>query len=153
MMAVLWDDIAGDIASMKRHLGQAVAIHRDRMAETPDYIHAMAFQHAMQAGYTAFEAFLKRLLHLLEEPLPTGPNSHAALLSRVGRPIAGARPAILDGDMLAHAETLRRFRHVAMHSYDDFDPRRATIPVEAAAAVVTGIDVAIARFRAAVDPG
>ncbi len=58
MMAVLWDDIAADVASMKRHLGQAVAIHRDRMAETPDYIHAMAFQHAMQAGYTAFEAFL-----------------------------------------------------------------------------------------------
>lgn len=152
MMALLWDDIAADLASARRHFGQAVQIYRTRMAEAPDYVVAMAFQHAMQSGYTSFEAAMRRLLNLLDEPLPAGPDDHAALLKRLGRPVEGQRPAVLDALMLAHADELRSFRHVAMHAYDNFQPRKAAIPVESAEAFLAGIDATLARFRAAVDP-
>ena len=153
MMALLWHDIASDIASAKRHFSAALTIHEaDFLGGAPDYRSVMAFQHAMQAGYTSFEAGLKRLFHMLDEPLPVGPDSHAVLLRRAGQPVPGARPAVLDGALLSQADELRRFRHVAMHSYDDFDPRRATLPVDAARAFIDGIDAALARFRATVDP-
>ncbi len=111
----------------------------------------MAFQHAMQAGSTSFEAGMKRLLHRLGEPLPYGPDSHTALTRRLGRAVEGERPAILLEPLFAQIEELRRFRHVAMHAYDDFVPARASVPVAAAEAFLSGIDAALAAFRDAVD--
>ena len=153
MMAVLWHDIATDVAGAKRHFSAALTIYNtDFLAAAPDYKSVMAFQHAMQAGYTSFEAGLKRLFHMLDEPLPLGSDSHAVLLRRAGQPIPGLRPPVLEGALLAQAEELRRFRHVAMHSYDDFYPRRATVPVDAARTFILGIDAALTRLRATIDP-
>ncbi len=155
MMAALWADVAADLASATRHFGKAVALYDRELAQRSGpaaYVPAMAFQHAMQSGYTSFEAGMKRLLLLLDEPTPLGPDSPIALLRRIGEAIPGERPAILDADLLAQVAELRRFRHVAMHGYDDFDPRRAVISVDAARAFVSGIDGAIARFRASIDP-
>lgn len=112
----------------------------------------MAFQHAMQAGYTSFESGMRRLLALLDEPLPLGPDTHAALLRRLGRPTHRSRPAVFDPELLAQLSELRRFRHVAMHAYDDFEPGRAVGPVEAARAYLGTIDSVLARFRAVIDP-
>lgn len=39
-----------------------------------------------------------------------------------------------------------------MHAYDDFEPGRAALPVEAAGAFLAGIDGAMTTFRNAVDP-
>lgn len=49
MMALLWDDIQEDLTLAKGHFAQAVALHRTGLA---DYVTSMAFQHAMQSGYT-----------------------------------------------------------------------------------------------------
>lgn len=149
MMALLWDDIQADLTSAKAHFAQAVALYGSGVG---DYVPSMAFQHAMQAGYTAFETAMKRLLHLLDEPLPVGPDWHAILVKRLGRAVEGHRPAVIDADLLGRIQELRRFRHVAMHAYDDFQPHRAALPVEAAAAFIAGIDTAMTTFRAAVDP-
>lgn len=149
MMALLWDDIDDDLASAKAHFTQAVALYA---AGVGDYVSSMAFQHAMQSGYTSFETAMKRLLHLVDEPLPVGPDWHAVLVKRLGRSIEGRRPAVIDDALLGRVEELRRFRHVAMHAYDDFEPRRAALPVEAAAAFLAGIDAAMSMFRRAVDP-
>lgn len=111
----------------------------------------MAFQHAMQAGYTSFEGGIKRLLALLDEPQPTGAD--AALPHRLGRPVEGSRPAVLDGPPLTQLSELRRFRDLAMHASDDFEPARAVAAVEAARVYLLGIAAALDRFRAAVDPG
>ena len=116
------------------------------------YEAGMAFQHAMQAGYTSFEAAMKQLLALLEEPEPVGPDTHAALLRRLGQPIKGVRPALFDAALLTHLSELRRFRHVAMHGYDEFEPARATGAVDAARACLRGLAPALAAFRAALDP-
>ena len=57
-MAPLWDDVLADVASSRRHFGQAVEIFDRHLSGpgAPDhYVMAMAFQHAMQFGYTSFE--------------------------------------------------------------------------------------------------
>ena len=94
MTTLLWDDVF-DLASAKRHFGEAVHLHRTPSPAVPAYVTNMAFQHGMQAGYTSFEAAMKRLLYLLDEPLPVGPAWHAALLKRLARPVPGSRPAVL----------------------------------------------------------
>lgn len=152
MMALLWDDILGDVASAERHFGEAVLLHRAPSPAVSAYVTGMAFQHAMQAGYTSFESAMKRLLHLLGEPVPAGPEWDAALLKRLARPVPGSRPAVVSEPLLGQLEDLRRFRHVAMHAYDDVSPRKAAIPVEAAEAFGPAIDTALAAFRAAIDP-
>lgn len=56
MMAPLWDDVLADVASSRRHFGQAVEIFDRHLSGpgAPDhYVMAMAFQHAMQSGYTS----------------------------------------------------------------------------------------------------
>ena len=152
MMAALWSDIASDIASAKRHFGEAVALYGGPLEARADYVTSMAFQHAMQAGYTSFEAGMKRLLHMLGEPMPYGPDSHAALTRRIASEMTGERPAVIVEPLLGQIEELRRFRHVAMHAYDDFTPAKARLPVEAAQGFVAGIDAAIATFRSRIDP-
>lgn len=155
MMAALWSDVLEDLASAKKHFGQAVEIFSRGKFDSgtqPDYLYQMAFLHAMQSGYTSFEAGLKRIFALLDEPLPVGSDSHAALLRRAGRPLEASRPAILDSALLLTADELRGFRHVAVHTYDHFDADRAAAAVKAAQIFLAHIDPAISRFRAAVDP-
>ena len=69
MTALLWDDIEGDLVSAKKHFAQAVALYGTGVG---DYVPSMAFQHAMQSGYTSFEAAMKRLLHLVDEGFRPG---------------------------------------------------------------------------------
>ena len=72
-MAPLWDDVLADVASSRRHFGRAVEIF-DRNLSGPDasddYVTAMAFQHAMQSGYTSFEAAMRRFWRCWTSPSP-----------------------------------------------------------------------------------
>lgn len=155
MMAERWRDISDDLASSMRHLTEATALFRrnaGRMSLAESYLEVMAFQHAMQAGYTSFESALRRLLAFLDEGLPQGSDWHAVLLRRVSEPLEGLRPAILSKTVADAADELLRFRHVAIHSYDRFSERKAEIAVEAAEAFLSLVDAEIAAFRAAIDP-
>ena len=155
MMAALWSDIEQDLASSQHHLTQALLIFPRcdfRDVETADYVPIAAFMHAMQSGYTAFEAALKRIFAMLDEPLPVGSDWHAAMLRRAGRALEGSRPAILDKQLLDAADELRRFRHVAMHLYDRLNADKAAKALDAAKIFLVGIDPAIARLRAVIDP-
>lgn len=155
MMAERWRDISDDLASSKQHFIQAVALfhrHAGRMSLAESYLEVMAFQHAMQAGYTSFESSLRRLLAFLDEALPQGSDWHAVLLRRVAEPLEGLRPAVLSETLAEAADELLRFRHVAIHSYDRFKERKAAIAVEAAEIFLARIDAEIAAFRAVIDP-
>ncbi len=154
-MAERWRDIADDLASSKHHLMQAVALFREHaggMSLDTSYVEVMAFQHAMQAGYTSFELALRRLLALIDEALPQGSDWHAVLLRRVSEPLDGSRPAIIGSDLADAADELMRFRHVAVHTYDRFSERKAGIAVEAAEIFLARVDGDIAAFRAVIDP-
>ena len=112
----------------------------------------MAFQHAMYAGYTSFEAGIERVLAMLGEDLPVGRDWHRKLLERAARVRQDERPALIGDGLLHCAEELLRFRHVTMHSYDRFDPRRAEPAVAAAEAFLQIIDDQVAAMKAVVDP-
>ena len=156
MMAMLWSDVDRDIASSRRHFEMGIALFADLREAEPgrgSYVGTMSFLHAMQSGYTSFEAGMKRLLALLDEPLPKGADWHKALVSRLSEPSPGSRPALLDEATLRRAVNgLLRFRHVAAHVYDDFDEDRAALAVRYAETFLAGIGSALARFRAVIDP-
>jgi hypothetical protein len=106
MMAMLWSDVATGLAAAKRHFSEATALFRSRMRPTADDVTIMAFQHATQSGYTSFEAAVKRMPSILDEPLPAGPDSHAVLNRRLGSHVEGHRPAFVDRDLRAQVEEL-----------------------------------------------
>ena len=156
MMAVLWADIDRDLASSRHHYQSAMNLFDkgfDPDDEEAFYVRSMAFMHAMLAGYTSFEAGMKRLLMMLDEPLPTGSDSQAALVARLSHEHSGSRPAVLDTKTLRRAvDQLRGFRHIAAHVYDGFDVDRAALAIRDARVFLTEINPAIARFRAVIDP-
>lgn len=155
-MAMLWNDVERDLASSRRHFTLAVEVFdelHDMLQSREQYVRTMGFLHAMQSGYTSFEAGIKRLLALLDEPLPTGSDLHKALLRRLEEPAPGSRPALIEEPALKRAlRGLLAFRHVAAHVYDEFDRDRAALAVKDARVFLAGIDPALARFRAIVDP-
>ena len=155
MMAGLWADIDRDMRLAQHHLGRAVDMLRsDRLdrADPEDDTDEVAFKYRMLAGYTAFESALKRLLLMLDEEAPRGSQTHADLLRRFRTDIPGSRPALLDETLYRAADELRKFRHVAIHVYDDLDLDRAALLVRDAEVFLAGIGLAFARFRAAIDP-
>lgn len=111
----------------------------------------MAFMHAMLAGHTSLEKALLRVLEVIGEDAPSGHQWHADLIRRVSRP-GESRPAILPADLAAAADRTRRFRHLAAHAYDTFDPDDADPAVRAAERVAAGLQAAIEAVRAAMDP-
>ena len=156
MMAVLWGDIERDVADSRRHFGKARQMFerlRGQSATEEYYFQTGAFMHAMLAGYTSFEAGMKRLMALLGEPLPTGSDWHSMLLRRLAEPVRGMRPAVIDDpDLLVALNGLRGFRHVAAHAYDIFDEDRAEVTVAQAQIFESSIGPTLARFRAVIDP-
>jgi hypothetical protein len=152
MMAPRWLDLLRDIDSAKAHFQQAVAAYRSQPLEVlGEYWNRMAFQHAMYSGYTSFEAFLERLLAMLDEPMPVGRDWHAKLLERVATEAPGHRPALISPAFRNAADDLLRFRHVALHSYDRFDPARAAPAVAAAEMFLSAVDGEIAGIKALLD--
>ena len=99
-----WSDVEADIEEALRHFGMALRIYEAGGFDDPDiegYKSTSSFKHAMEAGYTAVERAVERILGILGEELPSGRDCHKALLDRVTRPLAGdhARPAIFDEEM------------------------------------------------------
>lgn len=89
---------------------------------------------------------------MLREPLPVGRDWHAKLLDRVAAELPEDRPALISEDLRAAADLLLRFRHVALHSYDRFDPVLAEPSVAAAETFLALIDPEVARIKDLFDP-
>lgn len=149
-----WRDAFADVAHAGNHFSRAVQRFSDFPVGNPDaeYEAAMAFMHMMQSGHTSAEAALRRVLGILGEELPTGPESHARLIDRCSEAIEGGRPAIVSPALKGALNETRQFRHVAMHAYASLDRRKAQFAVEAAEVVVGRLETEIAAFREALDP-
>jgi hypothetical protein len=109
----------------------------------------MALMHAMQAGHTSLESALMRVLALLGEQPPSG-RDWPDLIRRATRAVDG-RPPILPADLGAAADETRRFRHVALRSYDSFDVTRARPAMTAANRLAVALPPAFAALRSAID--
>ena len=156
MSAAAWRDIEADLESMATHFRSAVAIHERNAYDAPGldgYMASMAMLHAMQSGYTSAEAAMVRLLDLLEEDRPVGPDWHQVLIRRLSQPLEGelARPALLSEGLALAMQNARGFRHVAMHVYERIDVDRFPAAVEAASLIVDELPAAVQRFRSLVD--
>ncbi len=153
-----WLDVEDDLGAAIRHFRNAARLYDAGGFDEPDldgYRARMGLQHAMQAGHTSLEGALQRILDILGEETPTGPNSHADLIRRVSRPVTlpdRGRPAILTPEVAADADEARRFRRRAAHDYDNFLVERAAPSIEAARRLAHTLSPCIRLFRDRFDP-
>lgn len=148
-----WIEIDAEVASAARHLSGAVRLYESgpiTMSDWDGYSRAMAFLHAMQSGHTSMESALRRVFAALGEDAPVGHEWHRQLIKRAAQAIPGRRPAIISESVAKALDRTRRFRHVAVHVYDDLDPDLAASAVPAAKDLAKQFPRAIADFRAAI---
>ena len=76
---------------------------------------------AMSAGvsglYTGMEDILRGLLSLVDRFVPSGENSHQAILDQAAAPNEGTRPAIISDHVYEALADLKGFRHFERHNY------------------------------------
>lgn len=153
-----WIEVDDELESACRHFDNAAKIYDEGGFDSPalaGYKMRMALLHAMQSAHTSLEAALKRILGILGEELPSGDQAHADLIRRVAKIVTAPgheRPAILPADVARDVDESRRFRHRAIHDYDNFEPERALPSIEAARRLALSLRPAIASFREVVDP-
>ena len=109
----LRSEVAADVGFVRQRLDEACA----HPAASGSDLELAYTALAMQRAYTALEAVLERCVLAFDGALPTGPDSHRALLRRAALPIAGVRPALLSAGGLATAGEFLRFRHFLHHDY------------------------------------
>lgn len=147
-----WFDVDADVLNSVTHFNQAEALVVAGGFDLPGiegYRAKMALMHSMQSGYTAAEVALLRILDVLHEDHPSGPQWHEALLRRLASPMGGdmARPALLPEGLFKALDETRRFRHVAVHSYDTFKIEEFESARKAAATVAAEFAPAVAAFK------
>lgn len=158
-----WADVQDDIERAMTHYSRAARLFDAGGLEADGgvvedldlYRNQMALQHAMQAAHRTLEGGLARILEILGEEAPSGPNSHADLTARVSKPLRLAgreRPVILSPGVAADVDESRRFRHRAMHDYDNFDPALARPAIESARRLEMSLWPCIQAFRDLIDP-
>ena len=148
-----WLEVTADCREAVRHFTLSVQLFEAGGFEEDSlsgYRAQMAFMHAMFAAYTSLETMLTRILAMVGEEAPVGPNWHADLLKRAAQAVAD-RPAILPDALMPAAQEARLFRHVAVRNDETFDHRRAGPAVDAASVLAQGLDGALAVFRETLD--
>jgi hypothetical protein len=151
-----WMEVEVDVQSALLHFGMALRIFDVGGFDAPDpegYARGAAFMHAMQSAHTSAEQALVRVLDMLDEEKPTGEQWHQDVISRLSRPLAGklARPALLPRESAKELHETRRFRNLALRSYNSFEPARATPAVAAARRLMVSLGPAFSEFKRAVD--
>jgi hypothetical protein len=151
-----WMEVEVDLQSALLHFDMAVKIFNAGGFDAPDpegYTRSAAFMHAMQSAHTSAEQALVRVLDILGEEKPTGEQWHKDLISRLSRPLAGqaARPALFSGETAKDIDETRRFRNLAVRSYNSFEAVRAAPAVAAAKRLLVSLGPAFSEFKSAVD--
>lgn len=152
MNDAVWKLVEDTFEAARRHFELAVALHdRDTMAGTSNdaYYASMAFMHGMFAAHSSVETGLERILALYQETVPAGKTSHLDIL-KIAAMATSMRPPILDDSTFALLNETRRFRHVAAHSYADFEPAKADPSVAAARTLAKTLPNVVSRFKIAV---
>ena len=147
-----WAEVDQDIASAIRHFSAAGRLNAEEPVRDDTwegYKARMSLMHAMQAGHTSLESALLRILDMRGEQRPTGESWHADLIRRAAR-ASDLRPAILPSELAKAADRTRRFRHVAVRTYDQFEPEEAKTAINAAGILAAALQSAIVQFRSAI---
>jgi hypothetical protein len=155
MVDARWTDVDLELQESIKHFQWATQLFEQNQFNESDlegYKARMAFMHAMQSGYTAFENGLLKILSILDEVHPSKiETGDAVLINRVAREITGSRPAILSSDTARYADELMRFRDIAGSGGSSFRPFDAEHAVAAARKLIDRILPEIYSFRTAMD--
>jgi len=133
----------------------AAAVHdRLRQAEerlvasAPDPVTVAAVALYLQNLYTALEEVLRRLAAELDGTIPAGEDWHRELLGQMALDVGGVRPRVIDENLHADLDHLRRFRHVVRHAYAaDYDWSEMQSAVAAAHRVMEAFPGAMADIE------
>jgi len=149
-----WHTVIRDVNSAEHHFLRASKLFDVLVLEKSHDVYTveMAFQHAMQSGYTSIESAIRKIFHITGEEIPTGSSSHKELLLDSFEPYAD-RPAIFTDPLVQKSlHALRGFRHVAAHSYDDFSTDLAAPSARAAKNIAGKLASQILDFIEKFDP-
>lgn len=98
-----------------------VAVERAQASIADPVAVAAAALH-LQNLYTALEALFQRVATELDGTVPSGDDWHRELLGQMTLDIADIRPRLIDSQLHADLDLLRRFRHVVRHAYaEEYD--------------------------------
>ena len=113
----LADDLRADREDLDRVLDEGERCLRDLSDREPTYLEVRGSGDIVHDFYNAVEHFFERVAVELNGGLPAGTDSHAQLLRRMGRPVEGVRPAVIDEPLRASLHEYLRFRHLFRHGY------------------------------------
>lgn len=90
-----------------------------------DFIQAAAL--SLQNYYMGVERIFEEVAKRVDQSLPSGPNSHQALLEQMELEIPQTRPPLLSAVTADRLNEYRAFRHVVMHRYGfELHPERVS---------------------------
>lgn len=69
--------------------------------------------------YNSIEDVFTRIGKVVDETIPSGQDSHIALLRQMVVEIPGKRPAIISDNTFSRLSEIRSFRHRMIHAYQD----------------------------------
>lgn len=150
-----WIEIVNDFQAAKKYFEAAQKLYEKGTStddEDEEFTFALAFMHAILTGHTALESGMERIMDLVGEDVPTGKNWHADIVKRMSQPLEGKRPALLSQELAVEVNETRAFRHVAAHTYDDFNWAKAKRPVAAAQVIAKTLLDTYVGFRQQLDP-
>ncbi len=99
--------------------------------------------------YTAVETAFERVARLLDEDVPSGPDSHRQLIDQMALEIPGLRDALIDTALRDWLQELRRFRHFFRNAYCvELDPSELGRHVAKLLANAPAFIAALDRFAA-----
>ncbi len=90
-------------------------VQKGQATADPDFYQAAAL--SLQNYYMGAERIFEEVAKQIDQSLPTGANSHQALLQQMGLNIPQTRPALLSEQTLERINDYRAFRHVVIHRY------------------------------------
>ena len=126
--------LAARLQNELTRLDQVVAaaktqIQKAQQTQDKDFIQAAAL--SLQNYYMGVERIFEEVAKRVDQSLPSGPNSHQALLEQMELEIPQIRPPLLAAVTVAQLNEYRAFRHVVMHRYGfELHPERVSELVE-----------------------
>lgn len=90
-------------------------VQKAKQTGDPDYMQAAAL--SLQNYSMGVERIFEAIAKQLDGSLPTGANSHQALLEQMSFEIPNQRPAVITADTAVRLNEYRTFRHVVIRRY------------------------------------
>jgi hypothetical protein len=125
VLARLREEIRGDRQAMGHHRRELEGLLPRWKELGPQRPFSALAALSLHGWYTALESALERIARSVDREVPSGPRSHAELLSQMAAEIPNVRPAILPRSLLPELLAVLTFRHFFRHAYAvELDPDR-----------------------------